>query len=658
MAYRPELPLVVQSDRSLLLEVGGPLYDACRDALAPFCELLKSPEHVHTYRITPISVWNAASAGLPVAEMIATLERFSRFDLPKNVLRDVADLHARYGRLKLDRVPVSEPALEGLPVQEGASVGGMLRLSADDPLLIEEVANSPLVKHLVTRAPDGTLRAPEALRGELKQALVKQGLPAEDLAGYVEGAPLQVELRETTLSGKPFVLRDYQHESVRAFDRDGAATGGSGVVVLPCGAGKTVVGIGAMARLGRRTLVLTTNQTAVLQWRRELLDKTRLTDDQIGEYTGRSKDVRPVTIATYQILTHRKRKTDPFTHFELFQSGDWGLVIYDEVHLLPAPVFRVTARIQAVRRLGLTATLLREDGREDDVFSLIGPKRYDVPWRVLERRGFIAEAACTEVRLPLPRSLRERYVAADRRGKFRIAAENPAKASALDALLRRHKGERVLVIAQYLDQLHRVSRHVDAPLITGETPGEERRTLYDAFRDGKITVLVVSKVGNFAVDLPEAAVLVQLSGTFGSRQEEAQRLGRVLRPKEDGRGARFYTLVSHGTTEEGFAQHRQLFLTEQGYAYDIVGPEGIGLPMEDAEAATDDEVAAPPVPANGAPVPSSGAPASNGMSHGHGTNGVVTTNGAAKTNGVAKTNGAAPSGRAPARKPKATGEDR
>ena len=570
MAYRPDLPLVVQSDRSLLLEVGGPLYEACRDALAPFCELLKSPEHVHTYRITPISIWNAASAGMPVAEMVGTLERFSRFDLPKNVLRDVADLHARFGRLKLDRVPPAE-AVEG---------GGSLRLSADDPLLIEEVASSPLLKGLVTRAPDGTLRVDEGLRGEVKQALVKQGLPAEDLAGYVEGAPLSVELRETALSGRAFVLRDYQHDAVRAFDRDGAATGGSGVVVLPCGAGKTVVGIEAMARLGRRTLVLTTNQTAVLQWRRELLDKTRLTDDQIGEYTGRSKDVRPVTIATYQILTHRRRKTDPFTHFDLFRTGDWGLVIYDEVHLLPAPVFRVTAQIQAVRRLGLTATLLREDGREDDVFSLIGPKRYDVPWRVLERRGFIAEAACTEVRLPLPRSLRERYVAADRRGKFRIAAENPAKASALDALLRRHRGERVLVIAQYLDQLHRVARHVDAPLITGETPTEERRALYDAFRDGKITVLVVSKVGNFAVDLPEAAVLVQLSGTFGSRQEEAQRLGRVLRPKEDGRGARFYTLVSHGTTEEGFAQHRQLFLTEQGYAYDIVGPEGIGLPAD------------------------------------------------------------------------------
>jgi DNA excision repair protein ERCC-3 len=449
------------------------------------------------------------------------------------------------------------------------------------------------------------------------------------------------------------VRRDYQHDAVRAFDRDGAATGGSGVVVLPCGAGKTVVGIGAMARLGRRTLVLTTNQTAVLQWRRELLDKTRLTDDQIGEYTGRTKDVRPVTIATYQILTHRKRKTDAFTHFELFKSGDWGLVVYDEVHLLPAPVFRVTAQIQATRRLGLTATLLREDGREDDVFSLIGPKRYDVPWRVLERRGFIAEATCTEVRLPLPRSLRERYVAADRRGKFRIAAENPAKASALDALLRRHRGERVLVIAQYLDQLHRVSRHVDAPLITGETPGEERRALYDAFRDGKITVLVVSKVGNFAVDLPEAAVLVQLSGTFGSRQEEAQRLGRVLRPKEDGRGARFYTLVSHGTTEEGFAQHRQLFLTEQGYAYDIVGPEGIGIPTETVEGSAEGELDAPAVhpAADGARLGSANG-AANGTPNGAAKNGTA-KNGSAKNGAEGGANG-----RAHVPRPRATGTDR
>jgi DNA excision repair protein ERCC-3 len=591
MAYRPDQPLVVQSDRSLLLEVGGPRYEACRDALAPFCELLKSPEHVHTYRITPISIWNAASAGMSAAEMTQALERFSRFDLPRNVLRDVVDLHARYGRLRLERGP------------EGS---GRLRLRADDPLLIEEVASNPLAKDLVRREEDGTLSVAEDHRGEVKQALVRLSWPVEDLAGYVEGGPLVVALSDATPDGRPFALRDYQEEAVRAFWRDGGALGGSGVIVLPCGAGKTVVGIGVMARLGRKTLVLTTNHTAVVQWRRELLAKTGLREDQIGEYTGQAKEVRPVTIATYQILTHRRRTTDPFTHFDLFRH-DWGLVIYDEVHLLPAPVFRATAGIQATRRLGLTATLLREDGREEDVFSLIGPKRYDVPWKVLERRGFIAEASCTEVRVPLPPASRQRYVLADRRGKFRIASENPAKLDVLDALLERHRDEATLVIGQYLDQLHRVARRVNAPLITGETPAAERRALYDAFRERRSPVLIVSKVGNFAVDLPEASVLVQVSGTFGSRQEEAQRLGRVLRPKEDGRGARFYTLVSRETTEEGFAQHRQLFLTEQGYAYEILSQEelcdAVPAPSPRANGRANGRAGGPPDPSPSAVLP-------------------------------------------------------
>jgi DNA excision repair protein ERCC-3 len=562
MPYRPEQPLIVQSDRSLLLEVGGPDADACRDALAPFCELVKSPEHVHTYRITPISVWNAASAGLAADEMVAALERFSRFDLPKNVVRDVRDLHARFGRLRLERAPVG-------------SLGLGLRIRSDDALLLAEVAANPLVKSMVSPAEDGGLAVAEEHRGEVKQALVRCGWPVEDRAGYVDGGPLVVTIRDAVPSGRPFGLRDYQHEAVAAFWREGSPLGGSGVVVLPCGAGKTIVGIGAMARVGRKTLVLTTNHTAVTQWRRELIERTHLTEDQIGEYTGQAKEVRPVTIATYQILTHRRTKTDPFTHFELFRRNDWGLVIYDEVHLLPAPVFRVTAGIQATRRLGLTATLLREDGREDDVFSLIGPKRYDVPWKVLERRGWIAEAACTEVRLPLPPDARRRYAIADRRGRFRVASENPSKLDALVSLLARHPGEPTLVIGQYLDQLHRAARRIGAPLVQGSTPADERRRLYDEFRAGRSPVLVVSKVGNFAVDLPEASVLVQLSGTFGSRQEEAQRLGRVLRPKGDGRGARFYTLVSHETSEEVFAQHRQLFLTEQGYAYEIVGAEGL-----------------------------------------------------------------------------------
>jgi DNA excision repair protein ERCC-3 len=562
MAYRPQEPLIVQSDRSLLLEMGGPHADACRDALAPFCELLKSPEHVHTYRITPLSVWNAAAAGMAVDEMVAALERFSRFDLPKIVVRDVRDLHARFGRLRMTR----------------ADDGPDLVITADDPLLLEEVANNPLGKGFVTRRGDGRLAVLAAHRGEAKQALVKMGWPVEDAAGYVEGAPLAVVLADALPDGRPFTVRDYQRDAVDAFWRDGSPLGGNGVVVLPCGAGKTVVGIGAMARVGRRTLILTTNQTAVAQWRRELLQKTRLSEADVGEYTGATKDVRAVTVATYQILTHRKSRTDAFTHLELFRRGDWGLVIYDEVHLLPAPVFRVTAGIQSTRRLGLTATLLREDGREEDVFSLIGPKRFDLPWKLLERRGWIAQATCTEVRVPLPRALRERYAVADRRGRFRLASENPAKLLVAQDGVARHRGEPILVIGHYLDQLHVAAARLDAPLVEGSTPADERRRLYDDFRAGRLPVLVVSKVGNFAVDLPEASVLVQLSGTFGSRQEEAQRLGRILRPKGDGRTARFYTLVSHETSEEGFAQHRQLFLTEQGYAYEIT----VASPAPDA----------------------------------------------------------------------------
>jgi DNA excision repair protein ERCC-3 len=560
MTYRSDRPLIVQSDRTLLLEVGGPDYPACRDAIAPFCELVKSPEHVHSYRITPISVWNAAAAGMGAEEMAAALETHSRFEVPAVVLRDLKDLHGRYGRLRLRR-----------------SEGGDLELEADDPTLLEQVRHSPLTREWVGEPTAGaTPEAPSVLpvlakhRGEVKRALIKLGWPVEDLAGYVDGGPLTVALAASLPSGVPFRLRDYQHDAVEAFHRDGSEQGGSGVVVLPCGAGKTVVGIGAMSRIGRKTLILTTNHTAVRQWRRELLTKTRLTEDQIGEYTGQVKEVRPVTITTYQILTWRRRKTDPFVHFELFRQNDWGLVIYDEVHMLPAPVFRATADIQATRRLGLTATLVREDGHEDDVFSLIGPKRHDIPWKVLERRGWIAEAMCREVRVPLAPELRKRYVLSDQRTQFRLAAENSDKMDVLEALLARYEGDNVLVIGQYLDQLDLAARRIQAPLITGRTPKEERLERYAAFREGTCPVLVVSKVGNFAVDLPEARVIVQLSGTFGSRQEEAQRLGRVLRPKSDGRGARFYTLVSEETVEQDFAQHRQLFLTEQGYAYEIL----------------------------------------------------------------------------------------
>ncbi len=557
MAPSSDRPLIVQSDRSLLLEVDASGYAPCRDAIAPFCELLKSPEHVHTYRLTPLSIWNAAASGMSAQEMEDALQRFSRFDVPSNVLRDIRDLHRRYGRLRLE---------------EGDD--GELRLSADEAELLDQVQSSALTKELVGARNNGHLSVARHHRGEVKRMLIKLGWPVEDVAGYVDGGPLEIRLAGQT-NGSPFGLRDYQGDAVDIFYRDGTVEGGSGVIVLPCGAGKTVVGMGVMSRVGRKTLILTTNHTAVKQWREELLDKTELTDDDIGEYTGVAKEVRPVTISTYQILTYRRRKTDPFVHFDLFQQNDWGLIIYDEVHLLPAPVFRATADIQATRRLGLTATLVREDGHEEDVFTLIGPKRFDLPWKVLERQGWIAEAHCREVRVPMDAELRKRYVLAGQRAQFRIAAENPAKIDLLQSILARHENDLVIVIGQYLDQLDQVARRIRAPLITGKTPKEDRIELYRKFREGEDTVLIVSKVGNFAVDLPEASVIVQMSGTFGSRQEEAQRLGRVLRPKSDGRGARFYTLVSDETVEQDFAQHRQLFLTEQGYAYEIIDASSV-----------------------------------------------------------------------------------
>jgi len=558
MSYRSDRPLIVQSDRSLLLEVGGEAYAPARDAIAPFCELVKSPEHVHTYRLSALSVWNAAAAGLSADAMIEALTTHSRFEGPSNGIRDIRDLHARYGRLRL------EPAADG-----------DLQLIAEEDTLLDQVAHAALTRDLVGERLNGSLPVPVGNRGEIKRALIKLGWPVEDLAGYVDGGPLEVVLKPDLPSGAAFGLRDYQHDAVEVFHRDGSVEGGSGVIVLPCGAGKTIVGIGAMARIGRKTLILTTNHTAVNQWRRELLEKTELTEDDIGEYTGLVKEVRSVTVTTYQILTYRRRKTEPFVHFDLFTKNDWGLVIYDEVHMLSAPVFRATADIQATRRLGLTATLVREDGHEEDVFTLIGPKRFDVPWRVLEREGWIAEALCREIRVPMDRDLRKRYVIEGLRRQFRLGAENPAKLDVLEALLAVHRGDLILVIGQYLDQLDQVAERIGAPLITGKTPKEERIERYAEFSSGRAPVLIVSKVGNFAVDLPEARVIIQLSGTFGSRQEEAQRLGRVLRPKADGRGARFYTLVTDESTEQDFAPHRQLFLTEQGYAYEIMDAAAI-----------------------------------------------------------------------------------
>jgi DNA excision repair protein ERCC-3 len=547
-------PLTVQGDRTILAEVHAEGFAEARDVLALFAELEKSPEHVHTYRITPLSIWNAAAAGLSADRIIRFLSEQSRYPVPPNIERDIHENIRRFGLLRLER-------------QQGV----LLLASSDEKLLASLARDSTLKRYFEKNGgTPGTLRVIEALRGEVKQALIRIGYPVEDLAGYTAGAELRFELRDTCLGGEqPFALRPYQSEAADVFHAGGTERGGSGVVVLPCGAGKTVVGMGCMHRLQTQTLILTTHTIAVRQWRTELLDKTTLTRDEVGEYTGDVKELRPVTISTYQMLTYRRRQSKEFTHFTLFSARDWGLVIYDEVHLLPAPVFRVTAEIQARRRLGLTATLVREDEREDEVFSLIGPKKYDVPWKILERQGWIATAHCVEVRLPLQQELAIGYGHAGSREKFRIASENPDKLPVVEQLVRRHGDDRVLIIGQYLDQLDALAAGLGCPLITGRTPTRERETLYECFRTGDLSVLAVSKVGNFAVDLPDANVAIQVSGTFGSRQEEAQRLGRILRPKSDRRPAVFYSIVTRDSREEHFANNRQLFLTEQGYTYEI-----------------------------------------------------------------------------------------
>lgn len=552
MSYQPQNPLIVQSDRTVLLEVMNPLFEEARDLLSAFAELVKSPEHIHTYAITPLSLWNAAASGLTASAILEGLERFSKFPVPDSLRQDIIDYMGRYGRVQLVR-----------------SVDGGLLLQAADRLILTEVWHNPQVRpYLLEERPDGLLVDPER-RGHVKQAMTKIGFPVEDLAGYVTGAELPVALRNTTLHGSPFALRSYQEQAVRAFYKEGSAAGGSGVIVLPCGAGKTVVGMGALSQVQQQTLILTTNITAVRQWIDELVDKTSLTRDQIGEYSGEVKEIRPVTVSTYQILTYRESHSDEMPHHQLMGARNWGLIIYDEVHMLPAPVFRVTSEIQARRRLGLTATLIREDGREEDVFSLIGPKRFEVPWKVLERQGYIATALCHEIRVPLVDQLRLPYAVAEDRAKFRIASENPAKIPLVHELVRRHQGEMILVIGQYLDQLKALAKELNAPLITGQVPTRERDELYTRFKAGEIKLLVVSKVANFAVDLPDATVAIQVSGTFGSRQEEAQRLGRVLRPKSDGSPAFFYSLVTRETRDQEFATKRQLFLTEQGYRYQI-----------------------------------------------------------------------------------------
>ncbi|MDY3560859.1 helicase-associated domain-containing protein [Gemmata sp. JC673] len=569
MTFDPTNPFIVQSDRSVLVEVDNPKYTEARDAIAPFAELEKSPEHIHTYRISNLSLWNAAAAGFSADEVVGVLQKYTKFPIPQNIPTDIAETVSRYGRVKLERIDAEHLKL----------------VCPDKPLLAELARNKKVKEFLGDKIDDTTYGVSPAFRGVLKQALITVGYPAEDIAGYTEGAMLPMELRETAASGVPFRVRDYQREAADVFHAGGDVRGGSGVIVLPCGAGKTVVGIASMCLLQKNTLVLTTSITAVKQWRREIIDKTTLTEDEVKEYTGETKDIGPVTVATYQIITYRPDKTEAFPHFGLFEQRDWGLIVYDEVHLLPAPVFRVTAQIQARRRLGLTATLIREDGREGDVFSLIGPKKYDVPWRELETKGWIASASCSEIRVALPTdSTRMEYAVADHRAKYRIASENVAKDEVVAELLKRYHDQRVIVIGQYLSQLKRLSERFEIPMITGSTGNAEREDLYGKFRRGEVRHLVLSKVGNFAIDLPDANVLIQVSGTFGSRQEEAQRLGRILRPKSSGDGdAHFFTLVTRDTRELDFAHHRQMFLTEQGYSYEILDERDVIPPKSAAE---------------------------------------------------------------------------
>lgn len=554
MGDRPDNALVVQSDCSILLELRAPRADAARAAIAPFAELVKSPEHVHTYRLTPLSIWNARAAGLTADAMVAALHEHARYPVPESVDQTVLDLAGRFGRVVITR-----------------EEDGMLRCACADEVIAELLSRDRNAgAYLGQRIDETSFRVAAGDRGLLKQALVSAGYPAEDLAGYLAGEALPIALRDRAVSGAPFQVRAYQRQAAEAFHAAGSARGGSGVIVLPCGAGKTIVGLAAMEMVGQTTLILTTSLTSVHQWRRELCDKTSLLPDAIAEYTGEQKRTGPVTLTTYQILTWRADRESDFPHLELFRARAWGLIIYDEVHLLPAPVFRATADLQARRRLGLTATLVREDNREGDVFALIGPKRYDVPWRDLEHQNWIASATCVEERIPMTQERRMEYALANRRAQFRIAAENPAKLERLRQLLDEHADGRVLVIGEYIAQVETIAKAIGAPLVTGKTPQAERERTYDRFRRGELGCIVLSKVGNFAIDLPDADVLIQVSGMFGSRQEEAQRLGRILRPKADGRAAHFFTLVSRDTREEEFAHHRKLFLTEQGYAYQVI----------------------------------------------------------------------------------------
>jgi DNA excision repair protein ERCC-3 len=540
-------PLIVQSDKTLLLDIDHPMSTECRRAIAPFAELERSPEHIHTYRLTPLGLWNARAAGHDAEQVIDTLIKYSRYAVPHSILIDVAETMSRYGRLRLEMDPVH----------------GLILITTDTAVLEEVIRAKKIAPLLGARIDPETITVLPSQRGQIKQSLLRLGWPAEDFAGYVDG-----QAHEISLVQKDWTIRPYQELAAEGFWH-----GGSGVVVLPCGAGKTIVGAAAMAHAKATTLILVTNTIAARQWREELLKRTTLNEDEIGEYSGAKKEIRPVTIATYQVMT--KKKNGVYAHLDLFDSYDWGLIIYDEVHLLPAPIFRFTADIQSRRRLGLTATLVREDGMEGEVFSLIGPKRFDVPWKEIEAQGYIAPAECIEVRVNLTEAERLEYATAEPEERYRRCATTRTKRDVVEELVGLHAGEQILVIGQYIDQLDDLSETLGVPVIKGETPIKEREQLFAAFRTGEITCLVVSKVANFSIDLPEATIAIQVSGAFGSRQEEAQRLGRIVRPKADGRGAKFYSVVSRDTIDQDFAQNRQRFLAEQGYSYRIIDADDV-----------------------------------------------------------------------------------
>jgi DNA excision repair protein ERCC-3 len=540
-------PLIVQSDKTLLLDIDHPLSTECRRAIAPFAELERSPEHIHTYRLTPLGLWNARAAGHDAEQVIDTLIKYSRYAVPHSILIDVAETMSRYGRLRLEADPVH----------------GLILVTTDSAVLEEVIRAKKIQPLLGARIDKETIAVLPSQRGQIKQSLLRLGWPAEDFAGYVDGQAHEIELKQDD-----WKIRPYQELAAEGFWH-----GGSGVVVLPCGAGKTIVGAAAMAHAKATTLILVTNTVAARQWREELLKRTSLNEDEIGEYSGAKKEIRPVTIATYQVMT--KKKNGVYAHLDLFDSYDWGLIIYDEVHLLPAPIFRFTADIQSRRRLGLTATLVREDGMEGEVFSLIGPKRFDVPWKEIESQGYIAPAECIEVRVNLTETERLTYATAEVENRYRYCATTRTKRDVVEALVKKHQGEQILVIGQYIDQLDELSEVLGVPVIKGETPVKEREILFNKFRSGEITTLVVSKVANFSIDLPDATIAIQVSGAFGSRQEEAQRLGRILRPKSDGRTATFYSVVSRDTIDQDFAQNRQRFLAEQGYSYKIIDADDV-----------------------------------------------------------------------------------